>query len=199
MKTYTEMVTEFHERNGSVIAGVNNGPEVALLRISLIIEELGETLAAMRDNDVVEAADGLTDLLYVIAGTAVSYGTSVPEDTLPPIGEVVTEFDPDAVMMFARKTIEGIALLAVKLAMDTDAKPHVALTVSHLWRSVAAFGAGVFGFPVDALFREVHRSNMTKTFAGAKNTSGGKYPAGATAKGPGYEPPNIAAVLGLQA
>ena len=46
------------------------------------------------------------------------------------------------------------------------------------------------------LFEEVHRSNLTKTFAPAQNTPGGKYGA-VNPKGPGYRPPNIQGVLEL--
>jgi predicted HAD superfamily Cof-like phosphohydrolase len=45
--------------------------------------------------------------------------------------------------------------------------------------------AVVYGIPSDAVFEEVHRSNMTKD-----NSSGQKL-----VKGPGYEPPRIARIL----
>jgi predicted HAD superfamily Cof-like phosphohydrolase len=43
-----------------------------------------------------------------------------------------------------------------------------------------------FGIPLDAVIAEVHRSNMTKTASPGD---------GKAIKGPGYSPPNIAAVL----
>lgn len=53
---------------------------------------------------------------------------------------------------------------------------------------VAAGTAVAYGIPLDAVLREIHRSNMTKV-----NT-----PAEAKlVKGPGYEPPDIEGVLGL--
>lgn len=48
-------------------------------------------------------------------------------------------------------------------------------------------GALHFGIPIVEVFAEVHRSNMTKTPAGD----------GKAIKGAGYQPPNVAAVLGL--
>lgn len=53
---------------------------------------------------------------------------------------------------------------------------------------VAVGTAVAYGIPFDAVFAEVHRSNMTKinTPAEAK-----------LVKGPGYEPPDIAGVLGM--
>lgn len=44
------------------------------LRASLIEEEARETVEAIRAGDLVEAVDGLCDLLYVIYGAAVSFG-----------------------------------------------------------------------------------------------------------------------------
>ena len=50
------------------------GPETVKLRISLMQEELIETVAAMEQGDLLEIADGLADLCYVTIGTAVAYG-----------------------------------------------------------------------------------------------------------------------------
>jgi predicted HAD superfamily Cof-like phosphohydrolase len=50
------------------------------LRVSLIGEELGELVDAITDKDIVEVADAITDLLYVVYGTAVAFGMDA--DTL---------------------------------------------------------------------------------------------------------------------
>lgn len=44
------------------------------LRVSLIGEELGELIDAITDKNTVEVADAITDLLYVVYGTAVAFG-----------------------------------------------------------------------------------------------------------------------------
>jgi predicted HAD superfamily Cof-like phosphohydrolase len=51
--------------------------ERALLRISLIKEEFDELVGAAQDQDLVEVADALADLLYVVYGTALEYGIPV--------------------------------------------------------------------------------------------------------------------------
>lgn len=43
------------------------------LRAHLLIEELSETLMAMSQGDELETLDGLTDLLYVLIGTAITF------------------------------------------------------------------------------------------------------------------------------
>jgi predicted HAD superfamily Cof-like phosphohydrolase len=48
-----------------------------MLRAKLMIEELGETLVAMTQKDLVAIADGLADLLVVTFGTALAYGIDI--------------------------------------------------------------------------------------------------------------------------
>lgn len=189
--TYTEMVTEFHKANGAVINGKKNGPDVAALRIGLIAEEFAETLKAMREQNIIEAADGLTDLLYVIAGTAVSYGTALPIEMMNPYGAPTTAFDPLDVVIFGRRVLPRLARVSHALVV---APGDAAEAIRDLWEAIVEMGARIWSFPMSVLFKEVHRSNMTKTFAPGANKPGGKYGA-VNPKGPGYTPPNIAGVL----
>jgi predicted HAD superfamily Cof-like phosphohydrolase len=48
--------------------------DTRLLRFRLIDEELGELHEAMMNEDIIEVADALTDLLYVIYGAGHAYG-----------------------------------------------------------------------------------------------------------------------------
>ena len=47
------------------------------LRISLILEELDELKKAISDNDIVEVADALTDILYVAYGAGHAFGINL--------------------------------------------------------------------------------------------------------------------------
>lgn len=69
-------VETFHKKFGHVI---NNKPTIPdnntkALRCILIAEEVGETLSAIGQNDLVGIADGIADSIVVLLGTAVSYG-----------------------------------------------------------------------------------------------------------------------------
>ena len=56
------------------------------------------------------------------------------------------------------------------------------------------FGTAVaYGIPMDEVFAEVHRSNMTKLGPDGKPIIGEE---GKRLKGPGYVPPNIQALVG---
>ncbi len=74
-------VKEFHE-----IYNCNIGNEPVLpdnnereLRKSLLQEEYNEYLQGEENHDIVEIADALGDMLYIIYGTCVSYGIDIDE------------------------------------------------------------------------------------------------------------------------
>ena len=61
---------------------VKNKPELStekinLLRISLIKEELEELQQAMHENNILEVADALTDILYVTYGAGHAFGINL--------------------------------------------------------------------------------------------------------------------------
>lgn len=77
MKKYTDAVHEFHTAFG---LGINDKPvahigeERNLLRYKLMREENEEYLEAANNGDLVEVADALGDMLYILAGTIIEHG-----------------------------------------------------------------------------------------------------------------------------
>ncbi|MBS9767374.1 MAG: nucleoside triphosphate pyrophosphohydrolase family protein [Flavobacteriaceae bacterium] len=77
MKNKLKAVREFHEAFG---LGVAEEPTVALpkevleLRYKLMDEENKEYLEAVQNNDLVEVADALGDMLYILCGTILEHG-----------------------------------------------------------------------------------------------------------------------------
>ena len=77
MKKYTDAVHEFHS---AVKLGIKNEPTADLgvaknlLRFNLMKEENEEYLEAANANDLVEVADALGDMLYILAGTIIEHG-----------------------------------------------------------------------------------------------------------------------------
>ena len=53
--------------------------KIIQLRIDLIEEELNELKAAIKNNNIVEVADALTDILYVTYGAGHSFGINLDE------------------------------------------------------------------------------------------------------------------------
>ena len=72
---------------------------------------------------------------------------------------------------------------------DAQTREEVADALADLLYVV--FGTAVsYGIPIDEVFAEVHRSNMTKSMNKDEKSIPGK-----TLKGDSYEPPQIAAIL----
>ncbi len=76
MQKLLSQVTEFHNANGVPVVKRPRLPAMSrrMLRLSLLAEEYQEYAYAERDNDLVEIADALGDMAYIIAGTALEYG-----------------------------------------------------------------------------------------------------------------------------
>jgi predicted HAD superfamily Cof-like phosphohydrolase len=75
-KSTLEQVREFHETYGLPVESRPNitDPKTNELRINLLAEELEELQQALKDGDVVEVLDALTDLQYVLDGAYLSFG-----------------------------------------------------------------------------------------------------------------------------
>ena len=69
-------VAQFHRTFGMPILKQPTVPdqERCKLRVNLIQEELDELKEALEDNDIVEVADALCDLQYVLAGAILEFG-----------------------------------------------------------------------------------------------------------------------------
>ena len=76
MNQEQKMVEAFHREHGIPIRDTPTMPdaEQRLFRARLIVEEAAEFMAASSRRDMVEMADALCDLLYVVYGTAVVMG-----------------------------------------------------------------------------------------------------------------------------
>lgn len=77
MKNKLKAVQEFHEAFG---LGIQHKPTTNLksdkikLRFNLMAEENEEYLEAAEANDLVEVADALGDMLYILCGTILEHG-----------------------------------------------------------------------------------------------------------------------------
>jgi predicted HAD superfamily Cof-like phosphohydrolase len=71
-----KMVAEFHQTFKHPILKTPTIPPAdrCKLRVALIAEELKELEAAIADNDIVEVADALCDIQYVLSGAILEFG-----------------------------------------------------------------------------------------------------------------------------
>ena len=158
------------------------------LRRNLIAEELKElseglqTLhLALPGNEeefvaFVEVADALADTLYVVAGTLVQGGYAFTfEDTTA-----------------ALRTILADGFNEIMMGLQHSQACRVRKGAAMMEIGIKGFGT-IVGIDVEAVFAEVHRSNMTKLGEDGKalfRTNDGK-----VLKGPNYEDPQLDALL----
>jgi predicted HAD superfamily Cof-like phosphohydrolase len=77
MKRKIEAVAEFHKSFGLGIKEkptADLGEAKNLLRYKLMREENEEYLEAANNNDIIEVADALGDMLYILCGTIIEHG-----------------------------------------------------------------------------------------------------------------------------
>lgn len=77
MKKQLEAVKEFHSAFGLGSSETPKGclgESVNMLRFNLMKEENEEYLEAVQNNDIVEIADALGDMLYILCGTIIEHG-----------------------------------------------------------------------------------------------------------------------------
>jgi predicted HAD superfamily Cof-like phosphohydrolase len=74
--TNNEKVKEFMETYGQIVRTNPEFPDndTIHLRVDLIEEELKELTEAIAERDIVEVADALTDILYVVYGAGLTFG-----------------------------------------------------------------------------------------------------------------------------
>lgn len=184
---YVDCTADFMRRMGFPVPLPNPDAATEALRMNLILEELAETHKAMAAGDIVEAADGLADTLYVVAGAAATYGVpfDLPEYALngPPI--VPTADHASSLLL---KMLPGLDLTARALASFGN-EVSIEAALASLGDALTGEAAAL-NLPLRALFDEVHRSNMTKDAAPAVGIVGKR-----GGKGPNYSPPNIRGVL----
>jgi len=74
LSTNFEKVAEFMNAFGQTVETEPTWTSVSQLRYDLIDEELKELGQAIEERNIVEVADALTDLLYVVYGAGHSFG-----------------------------------------------------------------------------------------------------------------------------
>jgi predicted HAD superfamily Cof-like phosphohydrolase len=196
--TVFDQVAEFHKAFGLPIFEEITPADDKLreLRIRLLKEEYDELKAAVKDKDLVEIADALADMTYIICGTAHSYGITLnngwePEyfdfDQPPP--EIIDEY-PDEMNMH---------LVVIELlyeAYERYEKHHhyegIQQALFSMMMEIAAL-AYLCQIPFKKVFDEVHASNMTKLDPITKKPI--RRADGKIIKPNGWMPPNIKGIL----
>jgi predicted HAD superfamily Cof-like phosphohydrolase len=165
------------------------------LRKRLVREEAEETMRAIREGDRIEEADGLGDVLYVVAGTAVQ--TGIRPEVFVTFADASTELLKQAVEDF-ESSVDAFVSLQRNFLIETSRqelfrKLHEEVNKAMVKLEIVCKGiANVNSIPWQEVFDEIHASNMRKVGEDGKPIfdAGGKY-----LKPSGWKKPDIAGIL----
>lgn len=210
------LVHEFHTTYGQPIrtTPVFDVPE-RVLRSQLILEEASEYWEANKANDLIEMADALADLVYVVYGAAITHGVDLdssfgghgfsPAEVLKVVHTTRLKQKvrpaPTLAVMQRAQIASGINKAAIaysRYVVETgvnDGDPDQIRALLTTLVSSAYFASFSLGINLDAVLEEVQRSNMSKLGEDGKPVYRED---GKVLKGPNFFQPNITSVLEAQ-
>lgn len=176
MMTHYQLVGEFHEYFGHPLRTtlyttcITDDPKLIPFRISLMEEEYKECLEAIKQKDIVELADGLCDLSYVANGAGHCLGMDMglytntdgfgPNATYSVDGDMFDTCSEtvETGINGIRDALDNFVLSVTNMTTVTD---ELTLKLANILDAIYDMGYRL-NFNMDLMFREVHRSNMTK-------------------------------------
>lgn len=185
MINYVARVRGAHRALGHTV-GLSPAFREPELRRALIAEEAAEVVAALNGGDLANLGGELADLVYVLAGSAVSFGLSgiVADRPLRRLGP-------------PRIRLAALAARAIrttsKQALAAIAAEQLEVTAIALARAIAAAEAvaALCGLELEPFFAAVHAANLAK--ATGVRRADGKW-----GKPPGWMPAALKEILAEQ-
>lgn len=190
--SHYECVGEFHDVFGHPRRTVpyyecyEEKPNLVPFRVKLIMEEYKELTTAFQNRDLVEIADALCDISYVVNGAALCLGFNM-DDLAKECHLRIVVYDGikytiggDEDTVIDNKNhyiVTCIQRLGISIKTFVEYSEHMnrlfqddrkkyfenlGTMLLGILSEVYLFGYGM-GFDMDLMFREVHRSNMAKT------------------------------------
>lgn len=183
-------VLEFHTIFGAAVGETPsvNVPEKQF-RYDLIAEEMEELWDALQDDNYVEIADALGDIIYVTYGAGVTFGLDL-ENTVAKGRELAQSLD-----MFGKgktgiltQTGQEIILARLREALESKNPRLVEATLASIIISVE-YSARILGIPLVDIVDAIHNSNLSKLGEDGKPIFIEYNGALKVGKGPNYKPP----------
>jgi len=187
--SHFELVGEFHDTFGHpqrtepfvTMFKSDDGMKLINFRCSLMEEELKEFETAYKNKDLVEMADALCDLSYVTNGAGHCIGLNLDQTMKQKNINIDTPSGLKPITTFTEETTDNINFCVLLLdvlikqfkcsacvmtvqydnEVPSDKFNKLGETLAEIQEIVYYLGHSL-GFDMDKMFREVHRSNMTK-------------------------------------
>ena len=172
--THFLCVKEFNQQFGHACPNVvdpevfNTNPKLVKLRYDLIAEEIRELKDGFRNQDMVEAADAMADILYVVHGAGVAFGIDLDQfyvcRYIRPLKINYDIFDKEELLGCECIKIIDRSLRSLEEAFKAKSMELTTHALCNLLYSVYFTGT-ILGLDLDVLFRIVHDNNMSKLCA----------------------------------
>lgn len=185
-------VRDFHIAFGILVTNTPSLPDDATrnLRRALLSEEVKEYQVGEKENDIIEIADALADIAYIICGTVVSYGLfPLYENSILFNFQAKPEFPENEKRIIRHDEIVKYHN-AYELAEINNDLGAISTSLQGLMDAVFAC-AYIYGIPLPKVFSEVHKTNMAKLVNGVVL----RKPNGKVAKPEGWKKPDIKNIL----
>lgn len=177
MKTHFQLVGEFHivfdypVRDKPYFNVFQEDPKLLQSRLAFVREERDEFLEALEKSDLVEMADALCDLNYFAYGSGQCFGINLDRELELANHSKITNLysgkNVDSKILRQKEQIYTlIDIVTVHInqfekAITTADFEMVVKSLTSIIISTYELGY-YLNFDMDKMFREVHRSNMTK-------------------------------------
>lgn len=200
---FIEKVMEFMEKFSQPINEIETIPttQQKILRFKLFEEERNELCEAYfyKDEDynkfLVETADAIVDTMYVLYGIFGDFGSQCYEYDPAIIDKILFEnlnLTDDKEKRIKIITFKTLPVFCNELYKSMINNSHSEISSCACFVEYLLLNLGeLYGFDIDALFNEVHESNMSKLHDGVvvKNEFG------KIVKSPDYKPADIKGIL----
>lgn len=162
MQHMVKDVAEFHKAFGAFTSDAPAFPsdERIALRRSLVAEKHSEFWRGVAAWDMVEAADDVTDLLYVLVGTGLEFGLPINIHSKYGHSAKLPQFPAEDELAVRKQEHVN----TMRYFWDYVAKRDLDMTEFSLSNLVnrSIFTAREFYIPLELCWAEVHRANMSK-------------------------------------
>lgn len=169
--THFECVGQFHDTFGHLKKDelyeecFHKDPKLVPFRISLMREELDEFKDAYKNNDMIEMADALCDLSYVTNGAGHCLGINLDKlmKEHNTYSNKICNYDDESKNNLINDGIAELEKYLSEFAESADKNNLHNMGLNLVELLCATYDLGYkLKFDMDKMFREVHRSNMTK-------------------------------------
>lgn len=162
--SYMEKMKEFHTMFEVPIAKKPKllSPKDNIRRLTLITSEVGELGDSIRQGNIIETADALGDILYVTFGMAVEMGLHMKQAYGKTKFKNLIILSPSHALGCFAGIVEGMC--AIILSVEKNNLKQITNDLDYFLQETFRMAYNI-GLDMNRIFRDIHKSNMSKANA----------------------------------